>query len=281
MEVKLLTEDQRLVLPQVILRRNQFKAILDSFIKNRGETFSNAIIISGKPGTGKTTLVNEFLDQLVEQDLITDYKRTSGHMTKVALFDFLRPEWNEQENHIPTVHVIDDCDCIYNYECVEIMKSAFDTKSNSKSNRMVYYKSGYNRDQYKYLDFCIIITNDDFQDYVSDEMRALLDRVHLFNIDLEVGDFKIFNTYLVEKYLNDNPDNLSEEVINSIMEFYEEYVEKWFYYNSFSRAGINFSIRLIRKFVDLMILFGNDWKAYSMDYKRLNKYTYEIERKDK
>lgn len=262
---EILTKDERQELPLVLLRRSKFKNIVTKAIKMKDKTFANAIFIKGRPGTGKTTIVTEFLDQLVQEGVIQDYKRMAGHVTKTSLYEFMKPSTTSEN----VVHMFDDVDCLYDQGCLDILKAALDTKSNARDNREVYYASRGYQESFKYIGFTILITNDTF-DYISPHLQAVLDRVHLMEIDLKYGDFIIFNNYILEKYLNDNPDNLDGSVINEVVTFYQTEVRQWFIHNCFAKIGINFSIRLIKKFIDLIVMFGLDWKEYSVDYKRLH-----------
>lgn len=267
MEYKLLTEDERIELPMVMIRRKKFKNIIIKSIKMKDQTFSNGVIITGKPGSGKTTMVMEFLEDLKKQEIIDKYERISGHVTQTSLFQFLRTDSPE----LKVVHVLDDTDCMYDGGDLEILKAALDTRNPSNPmNRCVNYLSRGNVDGYSYHGFCIMITNDNFE-YVNDHQRAVLDRVHLMSIEMDYQDYVIFNTSIIEDYLNQNPDLLSSEVRDQICEFYNSTIRKWFDNKVFQAAGINFSIRLIKKFIDLVIMFGNEWTSYSVDYKQLNK----------
>lgn len=265
--VELLTKEERAELPLVKLRRDKFRTIIRKSIENIDTSFSNCIMIIGDPGTGKTSLVTEYLEVLREDGLIHDFKRCSGHLTKSSLFEFLRPEDDAEKVE---VHILDDVDCIHDNGCLEIMKSTFDTRNNNqKSNRYVTsYRQG-SRDSYKYNGFCIIITNHKFEKYNVNQ-QALFDRIHRMEIDLKASDFLIFITSLIEDYLNENPDGLSDYVIENIANFYNDTIRKWFELNAFGRTNTHFSVRLIKKFIDLMMMFGDDWKEYSIDYKRLN-----------
>lgn len=266
MEYKLLTNAERVELPMVMIRRKKFKNIIVKSIKLKDMTFSNGVIITGKPGSGKTTMIMEFLEELKSQDVIDDYSRCSGHITQTSLFQFLRTESPEYK----IVHVLDDTDCMYDGGDLEILKAALDTRNPmNPMNRHVNYLTRGNIDGYAYSGFCIMITNDPFLD-PSPHQRAVLDRVHLMELEMSYEDYVIFNTHLVEEYLNQNPDVLSEEVRNSIAKFYDEVIRKWFDAKVFQTAGVNFSIRLIKKFIDLIIMFGDEWQNYSVDYKRIN-----------
>ena len=56
MEYELLTNAERVELPLVMMRRKKFKNIIIKSIKMKDQTFSNGVIITGKPGSGKTTM---------------------------------------------------------------------------------------------------------------------------------------------------------------------------------------------------------------------------------
>ena len=59
----------------------------------------------------------------------------------------------------------------------------------------------------------IIITNNDLTNNPTPHQQAVLDRIHVMNADLNKSDFKIFNTYLTQEYLNKNPLELLVQYI--------------------------------------------------------------------
>ena len=46
-------------------------------------------------------------------------------------------------------------------------------------------------------------------------------------------------------------------------------VREWMKYDAFRISGINFSIRLIKKFVDSQRIFGDDWREFNTTYLQL------------
>ena len=282
MEYNLLTEEERALLPEVLARRIRFKNLIEKSILQSQDVFSNCFILTGRAGTGKTTLILQFLQQMFEKGLIADYQRVSGHITKSAFYTLLKDNSEIDPIGKITVLMLDDCDCLYDSGCIELMKSAFDTKSNNKDNRAVYYltRGRTGRGDFTYRGFTIIITNDPL-DNPTDHQAALLDRVHLMRVDLRYEDFKIFNIGLIENYLEKNPDKLTDDIIAKLVDFFNEYMRKWFDNDIFQKAKVHFSIRLVKKFFDLMKIFGDDWKDYSVVFNKLNScYEQEMEIKN-
>lgn len=276
----LLTDDEMNELPVVLQRRRKFKKLVKDSVTNADRTFSNCICLQGKPGTGKTTLIVEHLTQLVNEGVISKYVRVAGHVTPTSLYNLLRDNSETDYKGRITVVVLDDIDALYDAGALEIMKAAFDTKNDHPDNRKVFYlarlgkNTGSTSDiagSFKYNGYCIIITNNNLLANPTDHQQAVLDRIHVMNADLNKSDFKIFNTYLTQEYLNKNPDYLPEEILDEIADFFKNEVREWFDNNVFEKANILFSIRLLKKFIDLINLFGSDWKEFSIPYQSLSK----------
>lgn len=268
--INILTNEERALVPAVLERRRRFQKVLNLSIKNYDNIFSNSLLIQGKPGTGKTTLVAQYLDKLKENKEIAGWVRASGHITPSSLYKLLYETRLPNVNGKPYVLVLDDVDCLADQGCLELLKAAFDTKSDTPTNREVYYMTE-RSSGFKYRGFGIIITNNEFNpDRVTVHQEALLDRVQWMSIDLEKTDAAIYNTYLVEDYLNKNPDMLKEEELKEAAKLFQTDVRKWLSTNAFAKARVNFSIRLIKKFLDYSKMFGEDWKDFSTTYNRLN-----------
>lgn len=278
-EYTLLTEDELNELPVVLQRRRKFKKLIKDSVTNADRTFSNCICLQGKPGTGKTTLISEHLTQLQNEGVISRYTRVAGHVTPTSLYNLLKDNSETDSYGRITVTVLDDIDALYDAGALELMKAAFDTKNDSTDNRRVYYlarlgkttgSSSQVAGSFKYNGYCIIITNNDLTSNPTPHQQAVLDRIHVMNADLNKSDFKIFNTYLTQEYLNRNPDNLPEGTLDQISDFFKSEVREWFDNDVFEKANILFSIRLLKKFIDLINMFGDDWKEFSLPYKKLS-----------
>lgn len=263
----LLTTDERLELPMIINRKKKYQKILKMSIANYNRIFSNCIMVSGSAGSGKTYSTLEVLNRLQDEGLIAGVKRASGHITPMSLYKLLKETSTPNENGLITPLVLDDVDCLREEGCLELMKAAFDTKSNQPQNRQVYYMTE-TSNGFKYNGFCIIITNDEFKN-PNVHQQALLDRVQLLCIDLKKEDMNIYITHTIEKFLNDNEDGLTEEEISEVVDLYNNEVRKWMKTDAFNRAHLNLSNRLIKKFIDAQRMFGEDWKDCNTFYSRL------------
>lgn len=266
----LLTPEEREQLPKVLLRRQKFKRLISQSVLLGNSTFSNCMLITGKPGTGKTTMVTEYLDNLKNRGDIADYHRYSGHITQSSLFQILK-ENAELIDGKSQVLVLDDVDCLFDAGCIELMKAAFDTKNASqRDNRKVFYLTHGTKQSFRYDGYAIIITNHSL-DQPTDSQNALIDRVHLMKADLDKDDFRIFNINLMEQFMNQNPDNLTRTQLDGLNSFYKMYIRAWFDNDIFQEAGVYFSIRLLKKFIDLVTIFGpQDWLDYSVPFKKLH-----------
>ena len=267
-DINLLTPEERNQLPLVLARRAKFKKLIGTSIINYDRIFSNCIMVQGKPGTGKTTLVVEYLEQLKASGTIAGYRRAAGHLTPQSLYKLLR-ETHKPVDGCPMVLMLDDVDCLKDQGCLELMKAAFDTKGKAPTNRQVCYMTEDSKG-FKYDGFALIITNDFFTpDRTPVHLRALLDRVQQTTADLRAEDANIYNTFLVEDYLKKNEDNLNNSQLQSLADMFNNEVREWMKYDAFRISGINFSIRLIKKFVDSQRIFGDDWREFNTTYLQL------------
>lgn len=268
-KVELLEAEERMLLPLVLQRRVAFQKILENSLKNAKTTFSNCLMIQGQAGTGKTTTVINSLCDLKEKGIIHDYVRIAGHVTPQSLFGLFE-KTSKLYHGLPTVLVLDDCDFMMDQGCLELAKAAFDTRAKGDQNRKVYYQS--KKDSgFKYEGYGIIITNNDLNpDRMTVHQQALLDRVNLMCIDLKREDMFIYNAHLIEEYLNKNEDGLSEDEIRNVVDLFKTDIRRWNAAEAFARTRINFSVRLVKKFVDCIRLYGkNSWKDLSTVYQRL------------
>lgn len=268
-KIELLRNEERMLLPLVLQRRVAFQKILENSLKNAKTTFSNCLMIQGQAGTGKTTTVINSLSELKEKGIIHDYVRIAGHVTPQSLFNLFEDTAHLNQG-LPTVLVLDDCDFMMDQGCLELAKAAFDTRSKGEQNRRVYYQS--RRDSgFKYEGYGIIITNNDISpERMTVHQQALLDRVNLMCIDLKKEDMFIYNAHLIEDYLNENEDELSEEELQNIVDLFNNDIRRWNEADAFARTRINFSVRLVKKFTDCIRLYGkHSWKDLSTIYQRL------------
>ena len=263
----ILTMEERMAIPSILEKRKVFRQMMEAYITSYHLSFTNSMIIQGKAGSGKTTLVIENLDNMKSLGLIADYVRTSGHVTPSSLVTLLE-RTSQRENGLPKVLVLDDVDCMADEGCLELMKSAFDTKSNIPTNREVSYL---NR-KFKYNGYGVIITNDNMMgDNLDPHQKAIMDRAQAMSIDLELKDMITYTTYLIEEYLNSNPDNLTEEEIQNIVTLFDTEIREWIELGVFRRSRVSYSIRLIKKFVENQKMFSTKWKQYSTVYQSLSK----------
>lgn len=268
--IQLLTSKERAELPMVISRRSRFKSMIKSSVVNYTKLFSNCLMIQGKAGTGKTTLCETFLEQLKEDNLIAGITRVPGHVTPKSLYHILKETSKPDKEGHPFVLLLDDVDCLGDEGCLELMKAAFDTKSDTRTNRKVFYMTEDGGRGFKYDGFGIIICNNDFGNKkLSVHQEALLDRVQQLSIDLQPKDMMIFTTYLLEEYLNNNEDGLTDSEIDQVKNLFDTDIRRWMEHDAFRKAKINYSIRLVKKFVDAQRVYGNDWKEFNISYRKL------------
>ena len=60
-----------------------------------------------------------------------------------------------------------------------------------------------------------------------------------------------------------------QKEINNIVTMFNNEIRKWLSKDAFRKSGVNFSIRLIKKFIDAQRIFGDDWRDFNTVYRRL------------
>jgi hypothetical protein len=261
------------LLPEATQRRVNFLKLIEKFVTNSNLLTSNCIILEGNPGTGKTTLINQALSTLKDKGAIYDYHRVTGHITKTSVYSFLEPK--PEANGKVEVHVFDDADILSDTGCLELLKSAFETRNLSMKvtphdfRRVNYYTKG-TSSGYIYTGYGIIITNQSPDAANNIHYKALLDRANKLKIEFGDDDLFVFNASVIQKELDANTLGWSDESIEQIAEFFQTYIRKWWNNKAFPKAKINFSLRLIHRFMDYIITFGPDfWKQYSDEFNKL------------
>ena len=270
-KISILTVEEQLALPTILLKRKVFREMMEAYITSYHTSFTNNMIIQGKAGSGKTTLVIENLDKMKAVGVIADYVRVSGHVTPSSLVTLLE-RTSQTDNGRPRVLVLDDVDCMDDEGCLELMKSAFDTRSNIPTNREVSYL---NR-KFKYDGYGIIITNENMMgDNPDPHQKAILEAM---SIDLELKDMITYTTSLIEDYLNENPDGLSIEELDNVESLFNSEIREWIDLGVFRRSKVSYSIRLVKKLVENQKMFKSKWKQYSMIYQNLDKVAQTIKK---
>ena len=272
MKYELLNDNERTELPIILSKRNIFRKMVRVTLENFDKISSNLLILSGQAGSGKTFIIEELLNTMREERSIADYNRVTGHITPMSMFKLLE-QTKDSKNGKPQVLVLDDTDMLNDDGVVELCKGAFDTRSNLPTNRKVYYMSqdGNGRNAFRYNGFGIIITNCQFDAKdINVHTKAVLDRGQILSVDLTQKDAIVFTTSLIEDYLNENPDNLTEKQIENAVKLFNTDIRKWIENDCFNKARVDFSIRLMKKFIDCARLYGEDWKMYSVQYQKLN-----------
>lgn len=269
-EFPLLTDLQRSSLIDIDSKLEEFENIIKKSASNYKECFCNGIIVNGQPGTGKTYNIMRWLEDLQEAGKIYGYETYSGKISPVTLYKVLK-ETTEKRN----ILVLDDCDVFYNSESLNLLKAALNnTKDkNDYKSRLVSYGTRGRVDSFSFDSFLIMITNESFdrQDYneLSDHMKAVLDRVHLMSVTLTREDILIKNLSIVENFINKDR-RLNTSTKQQLLKVFNEEIHDMLIYDIFEKCKVNFSIRFFLKLADLIMLFGDSWKSFSNDYKKLS-----------
>jgi len=259
----LLNDFERLESKKVDDKLSQFERVVKSSVSNIGNLYSNGMILSGAPGTGKTYNTTKWLDELIDNNLIDNYSVVSGKITPVTLFQFLR------ENNGPNnVIVLDDCDVFWNLESLNILKAAMQTKSEYGERKVTYGSRGQIQ-SFIFEGYVIMITNHEFKTIPNDHIRAVLDRVHLMNLNLTTQDLALKNTEIVEDFINNKI--IDDKVKIGLKDLYRNEISQFIENEVFQKADVQFSVRFIMKIVDLFTMFGNSWKQFSTEFKKLER----------
>jgi len=261
MPYPLLNDAERIEIVTVNEKLAEFENIIKTSIRKKNETFCNGIIINGAPGTGKSHNINKWIQELIDEGSVSRVFNLSGRTTAYSFFSVLA------DNCTPEViTVLDDCDIWWNVDCLNLAKAALETKS--QKGRIVTWASGGETHAVEYNSFMILITNTDLYSHDNDHIRALLSRVHFMNIGLTVEDMRLKNFSIIENFINEN-EELAEEIKGQIRNFCLTELHEFLDKGCFEDANVGMNIRFILKIADLYTMFGEKWKAYSNDYKRL------------
>lgn len=250
---------KRLVLVEKDL--GDFEAIIKKSVILRQDSFTNAIIIKGAPGTGKTSNTVKWLEDLIGMNTIEEYEKISGKITPVTLFKFL------EQTHDRKIHVLDDCDVFQNVEALNILKSALDTKMEDDFERVMTYGSGGVINKVTYDGYTIIITNHDFTNPTA-HVAALLDRVNVIELPFTVKDMFLLTQKAVETLFQSN-QSISDSIKLEIRDLLHTEIKEFIEMDLFTKCRINFSFRFILKLVEQVRLFGDTWKIHTYEYKKL------------
>jgi hypothetical protein len=99
-----------------------------------------------------------------------------------------------------------------------------------------------------------------------------LDRANKLKVEFGDQDLFVFNASVIQKELDENILGWSDESITQIKKFFHTKIRPWWNKDAFRKTEINFSIRLLHRFMDNIITFGEDfWKQYSEEYNKLDK----------
>jgi hypothetical protein len=179
-----------------------------------------------------------------------------------------------EANGMKEVHVFDDADILSDSGCLELLKSAFETRNLSMKQGHDFRRVNYNTkgaaSGYIYNGYGIIITNQAPEVNNNIHYKALLDRSNKLKVEFGDDDLFVFNASVIQKELDENRLGWSDDSIEQIAEFFQSKIRNWWNKKAFQKAQVNFSLRLIHRFMDNIITFGPDfWKQYSEEYQKL------------
>lgn len=244
----------------VEVKLNEFDELIKTIILNQDKMKLNSLTLFGPQGTGKTYNTLKVLNDLLDQGRITGLKYASGEITRVGLFNLL-----EEQKDYGNITVLDDCDVILNPDCLPTLKAASDTKSNQKP-RIVTYNSNRGDRNFEFNGFIVHLTNENYYKYADVHMAAVLDRMHIFKLDITRYDIFLRNAFLAENELNEFEDeNMKLEFAAFFQEEIREFVKK----GIFDNCKLSFSLRFVNKLTDLYPAFNSRWKSASMEYSML------------
>jgi len=265
-EFPLLSDYERSLLPEIDNKILGFKNMVVKPVMFKDSSFCNGIIISGPPGTGKTTFITTWLEELKSRGYIDEIQRINGKITPTGLYNFMGT-CNPKK-----VQLLDDANVFSNNESLDILKAGLDTKGKNADNRSVTYGVASGIQGYTYTSFMIMITNDKLEN-PSEHLKAVLDRVHYIELELTPDDMFIFYSKIIEDEINSN-NEVPAPMKNELIKFYRHEILNFHSFDLFNKTNINFSVRFIYKLIDLFTWHGASWKNYSKEYKKL-KLTYD------
>jgi hypothetical protein len=267
----LLDDYQRMMLNEIEDKLDNFEKIVKSSVTNYKDLFANGIIISGAPGTGKTYSIKKWLNELTNEGYIDGFNEFSGKISPVTLFKVLKEVSTGDDNK---VMLLDDVDVFDKPDSLNILKAALNTSTDStsaKGFRTVSYGTKGSVDSFEFKSFLIMITNETFTNLdgnIREHISAVLDRVHLMSVTLTPEDMMIKNLSIVEKFFNES-NGLSDKIKDQLIDLFNTEIRELIDYNCFQNCRINLSVRFFMKLYDLQVLFGNSWRDFSAEYKRL------------
>lgn len=261
----LMNDMERRDLVKVEQKMNDYRYMIQEPLikRDKGQKlYTNSITVCGTPGTGKTFLTQNALEDLISKGVIDRYVYMKGKCTSYTLWKLL-----EANNEERVVIWFDDTNLYFDMTSLDILKGATETGKDTK--RIVTYGSGGSPDMIVFKGYVISTTNLSFEAGLNEHQKAVRQRTFLTTNELTIDDIFVKSKSLIEKSLNEEIDDL--EIRESIFNFYTEKVEKWYSSGAFKHSDIDFSVRFIMKVCDALEMYGERGFRFSKEVRMLER----------
>ena len=213
-----------------------------------------------------------------KEGIIADYSRTTGHITPTRMVSLLKDSSVGSDELIRPVF-LDDCDFYLNSGNLELLKSALETRDSlDPNNRIVKYNSAFSRNAFRFNGLVIIASNKNFTQApkykdkdINMHLEALKSRCHIFRLVVTNEVMKVNCVRMIESFVN-SPDGayLTPDIIDKIKAFVYDELLIWIDKNLFEVSGLGFDMRIIKKIIDCIFTYEDEWKIFSTDYVTLS-----------
>jgi predicted ATP-binding protein involved in virulence len=133
-------------------------------------TSTSGVLITGRRGTGKTTVVTDILKRLNKE-----FVNFSGKVTALGLFHFIKNNSNK-------IIVMDDCEGLESEIVLSFLKTILGRDKNGQA-QTVSYSFRKEIESFKFSGSIIIITNW-LENAQKEHLEAVKDRMYIINYDL-------------------------------------------------------------------------------------------------
>ena len=276
--IELMTDELKALEPKALLFNAHFKSLITKAIQKLPVASTNGIIITGRPGIGKTYNITKALNEAKANGYIENYTRATGHITPTKMLEALKYSTVESGKVIKPLF-LDDCDFYLNTGNLELLKSALETRDSSDpNNRVVKYNSAFAKSAFKFNGLVIIASNQNFtknanlsrDKEANMHLEALKSRCHIFKLIVTNDVMKVNCIRMVENFLN-SPEGsyLTPESLDKIKAFVNEELLEWLDKDLFNISGLGFDMRIVKKIIDCIFMYDDEWKIFSTDYRTL------------
>jgi hypothetical protein len=229
--------------------------VMNEMVLSTSLGVNKSLILSGAPGVGKSTEVQNVIDSLG----LTNYKIVKGKVTPTALFRLFFAYKNDDD-----LLVFDDSDSIFsNKDAIDILKSATDSGDKRiiswHSNRTMLDEDGDDiPTDFEYNGNVIFISNIDMykeaesNNAQSEDFKALISRSFVLDLYMKNRDYYLAR---IQEVLFDKMDESKISIIDK---------HKIYNFMTENKTMLReLSLRMVNKLNVIIQTYGNDWDAKS------------------